>query len=70
MSLSRHEADIAYSKGFHDGYIKGQEEAMKTVVKMLQLQPGPSLSIQFKDEETAKKFIQQFKNSNMVEISV
>lgn len=64
MNLNGHEADIAYNKGFHDGFIKGQEEAMKIAIKMLQVKPGQSLSIQFKDEEEAKRFMQQFKNSN------
>lgn len=64
MSLNSHEADIAYQRGFHDGFIKGQEEAIKITSKILHMQPGQSISVQFKDEEAAKRFIQQFKNSN------
>ncbi len=64
MRLKGHEVGIAYNQGFRDGFIKGQEEGLKIARKMLELKPGQSLSIQIKDEKTAKRFMQQFKNNN------
>lgn len=57
------EADIYYSKGFHDGFIKGQEEGLKTAIKILEVKPGQSISIQFKDEDMAESFMKQFKGN-------
>lgn len=59
-------ADIYYNKGFHDGFMKGMEEGLKTATKMLELKPAQSIFIQFKGEDMAENFMKQFK-SNPVE---
>ena len=60
MKPNKHEANYFYDKGFRDGYATGMARGLKVAIEIIESRPDQNISIEFKDEKTAEKFMKEF----------
>lgn len=54
--------DYYYNKGFHDGYLKGQEISLKLLTDYMSREVRP-IHVKFDNEEQAARFIEYYKQN-------